>query len=142
MVDQEDMTSEASYAGPEHAPVFGITLSDTIRDIPAAEPRASHEFSWSRLFAGSCTLGGNRLSVFDDGTAVWRASVMSRNVGEDSWGSKFVFLDNHGVVLWEHGWIWSPTLSPTPIDWLSNNQIFFAAFIFPHIARVQMYYRC
>jgi hypothetical protein len=125
-----------------HAPAFGVALSETVIDVPASATLATLSFSWPRLFAGGCTLGGNRLDIFDDGTARWQATVMSRNVGEDSWGSRFLFLDNHDVPLWQHGWIWSPTLSPTPIEWISANQIFFGAYIFPHIARVSMSFHC
>lgn len=134
MASKKDVTSKTSHQR------FGGVLSDTI--ISPGEPRAaSIRFGWSEVFAGECTLGGN-LIIFDDGHAEWHANVRSREVGEDSWGSRFRFYDIHNVLLWEHGWIWSPTLSPTPIEWHSLNQIFFAAYIFPHIALVNMEYHC
>jgi hypothetical protein len=120
---------------------MGVALSDT-REISAPKTRASHEFHWPRLFAGDCTLSGNALSIFSDGTAEWRASVMSQDAGEDAWGCRFEFFTQHGVPLWRFGWIWSPTLNPTPVQWVSLNQLFFPPYMFPDIARVNMTYRC
>jgi hypothetical protein len=138
-----NVSTAASQTEHIHASSTGVALSDNtfevVRNTTAAAPK---EFSWPRLFAGDCTLIGSLLRVFDDGTARWDASVMSRDDGEDSWGSRFLFLDDHDVPLWQHGWIWSPTLHPTPIDWVSTNQIFFASYIFPSIAKVSMTYHC
>jgi hypothetical protein len=127
---------------PGQHPGYGVTLSKTIIKLPRRERGVGRVFEWPQLFANSCTLGGNQLIIFDDGTAEWRASVMSQNDGDDSWGCRFLFLDDHNVPLWQHGWIWSPTLSPTPIDWVSLNQIFFAAYIFPSVTQVSMEYHC
>jgi hypothetical protein len=143
------MSFERATAGtvaghPEHthASSTGVALSDNTIEIVRETFGPPKEFSWPRLFAGDCTLISSVLTVFDNGTARFDASVMSRNDGDDSWGARFLFLDDHDVPLWQHGWIWSPTLHPTPIDWTSTNQIFFGSYIFPSLAKVSMTYHC
>ncbi|MDC9825341.1 DUF6294 family protein [Devosia sp. ZB163] len=123
-----------------HAKV-GFAVSEKEFEVARLDSQPK-DFSWPRLFAGDCTLSGNNLRVFDNGTAEWRASVMSQDDGEDSWGCRFQFQDDHGVVIWQHGWIWSPTLHPTPVDWVSLNQIFFPSYIFQSLSRVVMEYHC
>jgi Family of unknown function (DUF6294) len=117
--------------------------SDTIRDTSAPEAKASIGFSWPTTFISDCKLGGNNLSIFSDGSAVWRATVMSFG-GGDAWLSTFEFFDNHGISLRRFGRISSPSLSPpgAVIDWVSNNQLFFPAYLFPHISQATMRSHC
>jgi hypothetical protein len=117
--------------------------SETIRDLPAPESVQSIDFSWPAMWLTDCKLGGNNLRVFSDGTAHWSATVMSMG-GGDAWLSTFEFFDNHGVSLWRFGRISSPSLSPPAavIDWRSNNQLFFPAYLFPHVAQVNMRSHC
>jgi hypothetical protein len=141
--DVANAPAAASQTKHTSAPPTGVAMSGNTFEVERFAPNAApKEFDWGRLFAGDCTLIGGVLRVFDNGTARWDASVMSRDDGDDSWGSRFLFLDDHDVPLWQHGWIWSPTLHPTPIDWVSTNQIFFASYIFPSIAKVSMTFHC
>ena len=95
---------------------LGTALSETIITLAPKVNLASKLFTWPRLFKGDCTLSGNSLFIAEDGHAEWRADVMSSDPGEDAWGSQFQLFDDHGVLLWTFGWIWSPTLNPTPSD--------------------------
>ena len=136
------MSKEQYQHSQTDAPSFGVKLSDTILKVAHPVALANKNFTWPTLFTRDCTLGSGSLTVFDNGTAEWRASVTSEDDGNDSWGCRFLFLDDHNVPLWQHGWIWSPTLHPTSIDWVSVNQIFFASYIFPSISKVSMEYHC
>ena len=132
-----DAPSKATHEG------FQVALSETIRDTASTVARASTFFEWSSFWLGDCNIGAARLDIFSDGTVEWRAKLMSKS-GGDSWGARFEFLDNHGLSLWLHGWLYSPSLSPpwAVVDWVSLNQLFFPAHLFPGVARVLMHSRC
>ncbi|MFD9499909.1 DUF6294 family protein [Streptomyces sp. NPDC060035] len=157
--------AEKSYAAPEtqpraaqdgaphvdggghiHAPTDGIVLSESIHDPVDAEPRggAIDFFFSGPFFAGDCKLAAATLTAFSDGTAHWRANTVMSTSGDDSWLATFEFFDRNGLSLWRFGRISSPSLSPphAVITWVSANQLFYHAHLFPQIARVSMTYRC
>ena len=120
----------------------GVAVSESIKD--PKQRLASFDFSFTGpFFAGDCTLGAATLTVFDDGRVDWRAnSVMSRDDGEDSWLATFEFFDAHGISLWRFGRISSPTLHPTPLVWISENQLFYPSFMFNSISLARMTFSC
>jgi len=121
------------------SPMTGIVVSNAV--APAAfRDQALESFTFNftppTIFSGDCSLGADTLEVFSDGHCEWRAnSVMSSDPGDDSFCMTFEFFDSHGISLWRFGRICSPTLFPTPLVWVSNNQLFFPSYIFPSIAQ-------
>ncbi|MFN0073870.1 MAG: DUF6294 family protein [Chloroflexota bacterium] len=139
MIEAELVSTNANQA------TLGQSLSDDIDDsyeIEAQRAITRKVFRWPHLVAGDCTLTNGVLTVISNGTAHWQANVLSSDPGEDSWGCRFEFLTIHGVSIWLHGWIWSPTLHGAPTNWVSSNQIFFPPHIFPSLGRVSMSFRC
>jgi Family of unknown function (DUF6294) len=125
--------------------VHAIALSDTARDIETPEAVEEVDFEFSGpFFVGDCKLAAATLTIRSDGTASWRANEVTSTAGDDSWGARFEFFDNHGISLWLHGWIWSPSLSPpfADITWVSDHELFFPGYLFPFVASVTMHMHC
>jgi hypothetical protein len=120
---------------------FGIVPSATILEVASRLSVEQKEFRWGFLSAGNCSMNYGTLTVFSDGTARWVAEVFSTD-NDDSWGCRFAFLDIHNLNIWQHGWIYSPTLTRSPMVWVSTNQIFYPAHLFPDLSTVTMEYRC
>jgi len=137
-------SAEVSFPLRRMDPDAAVWSSDT-REIQIPEPADIQFFdlSWPSYWISDCKLGGNNLRVFSDGRAEWRASMMSLG-GDDSWGAIFEFFDIHGLSLWAFGRIWSPSLSPpgAVIDWVSTNQLFFHAHLWPQIATASLRGHC
>ena len=120
----------------------GIALSKPLQ-LPEARPLLTKGFNWDPIWAGKCNLSAIGLTVFDDGHAEFDAQVFSLDdPGSDSWGCKFHFFDDHGIQIYEFGWIWSPSLAPTPIRWHSGNQLFYPSYMFQSVFRVFFDYHC
>jgi Family of unknown function (DUF6294) len=139
--------STERHATPEeiNQPPFAVTFSNTVRDpSPLFDSLQSVDFNWDPIFVGHCKLAATTLTVFSDGTAHWRANDVMSTAGDDSWLATFEFFDPHGVSLWRFGHISSPSLSPpfAVITWVNNDQLLFPAYIFPFVARVNLYSHC
>ena len=103
----------------------------------------SKGFGWNPIWAGKCNLSAIGLTVFDDGHAEFDGDVFSlHDPHSDSWGCKFHFNDDHGVQIYEFGWIWSPSLTPTAIRWHSGNQLFYPSYMFQSVFSPWFEYHC
>ena len=108
---------------------------------PTPKDDGSKVFQWSLVTAGNCEMEGVMLELIPDGWADFGANVSSGG-NDDSWGIlSFHFHQANGLVVWNSGSFWSPTIgvgNTTP--WTFQFQ--YPAVLFDTIATIDFTNHC
>jgi Family of unknown function (DUF6294) len=117
-----------------------------IPEIQGGFPDPSIVFTWPQIGpVGRCTLSdGATLALAPDGHGEWNAVVSCQTDDGDVWLARITLLDDHGLTLWQFGQIQSPRMDVAGrgFEWSSENELFFPAYPYPFIARVNLQSHC